>query len=675
MWQTQLSPYFSTRCTDIEFFISYTLILVGKAAIVQASCGEDDMGLRAKAICFSVLVGLMGLTLQLGILRAMPFDETANQGSTDQRRSVKAATRWLIVEFQNDDGGFNLLSPGANQAPSTIPGTLDAILALAAGGYNSAAIFPGQENTPLDFLKGDSAGLAAFASANGGQAGKVVLALTAAAVDPRDFEGVNYLNVLNGHLQPTGAYDVSDSFKQAIAILGIAATGEVVPESAITWLAEKQADNGSWDDGFGTAANPDTTAMAIMALLSAGLDPNDPIIEAAVDFLASSQQRDGWEYGSGFGAGVNSTALVVQALTALGEDWYSGSGSWVKDGQSPLQALMAFQDEDGPFQVDYGQGLVDDLFATVQAIPAASGKPFPLPARLEAARKALMCLESLQDPTTGGWASFAGSPIDAGGTSRAIQAIAAVGEDPRSARWTTPSGIDAVEAMESLSPQYLSVGRGGRVGIIMQGVAAAGPPAAMDDFAGEDLPLLMSGYLSPTGEYDNTAFGIFAHAEAMLGLTKAEQSVDSTAIDFLLSSQTNGNWGDVDSTGIALQVVGHLSRSVPMGALETLRQAQTDDGGWGMSGATSPSTASEVVQGLVANRLNPFAPEWSVVREGRLINAVDAVISQQMPDGCWPNLFGPGSDPYSTTDAILLLTQEPGWGYSLVNLPFVTLGQ
>jgi hypothetical protein len=294
-----------------------------------------------------------------------------------------------------------------------------------------------------------------------------------------------------------------------------------------------------------------------------------------------------------------------------------------------------------------------------------------LPARLEAARAALGCLDTLQDDATGGWPSFAGNPVDAQGTSRAIQAITALDEDPRGGRWTTPGGVDAVEALESLTPDYLSDGRGGRVGIVMQGVAAAGLPADVTDFAGEDLPLLMSGYLSPTGEYDSTAFGIFAHAEAMLGLIAVQELVDPSAIDFLLAAQSGGDWGDPDSNGIALQVLGGLSRSGRRGTLAALLATQTVEGGWGFGGDVSPNATSEVVQGLTSVGVNPFSPDWSRVVEGRLANAASAVIAMQGDNGCWPNLFGPGDDPYSTTDAILLLTRRSDWGFWENWLPVV----
>ena len=633
------------------------------------------MNIRSDKIKFFLITVTLVMTFGVGAVLATGARQAREQAFDDQPSSAQAAVHWLIREFQNDDGGFASLSTGANQAPSTIPGTLDAILAIVATGNNPAARFPNQESTPMAYLVAHADALLAFAAVNGGQAGKVVLALSAAEVDPRQFEGHNFVHILTDFEEPSGAYGVEDAFKQGLAILGIVAVGEPVPDAALAWLTDKQAADGSWDDGFGTMSNPDATAMAIMALRAAGRPLNAPAIVAARDFLADAQQELGWEYGPGFGPNPNSTALVIQALSALGEDWYTQSSEWVVGGQSPLPALLAFQSASGAFQSDFGQGPFDDAYATMQAIPAVTGRPWPLPARFEAARRGLSCLANLQDSNSGGWPAFAGGSVDAGGTSRAIQAIVAAGEDPRSPRWTTATGRDSVEALEALTPDYLGTGRGGRVGIVMQGVVAAGSPQTVDDFAGLDLPIVLADHLSATGDYDSTAFGIFAHAEAMLGLLAAGEPVAPPAVDVLLSARQDGGWSEADAAGIALQVLGRLNRGVRAGTLNHLQATQTADGGWGFGGVANPSASAEVVQGLTAVGQNPFGTNWSQVIGGRLMNVADVVMAQQAVNGCWLDAFGGGDDPYSTTDAILLLTSQPQWGFSYVSLPLVSAGQ
>jgi hypothetical protein len=182
--------------------------------------------------------------------------------------------------------------------------------------------------------------------------------------------------------------------------------------------------------------------------------------------------------------------------------------------------------------------------------------------------------------------------------------------------------------------------------------------------------LQVAGYLSETGEYASTAFGVVAHNEAMLGLLAANETVDPSAVDFLLDAQVDGDWGGSDGNGISLNTLGRLGLTVPK-ALDNLRDTQAADGGWGFGVPSDPSSSSEVVQGLIQTHENPFAPTWSAVVSGTISNAADVVLQQQGANGCWPNLYGLGDDPFATTDAIMLLAQQPDWGVQAVYMPVV----
>jgi LPXTG-motif cell wall-anchored protein len=583
----------------------------------------------------------------------------------DQRDAVTQAVAWLVNTHQNDDGGYTSFSAGANAAPSDVAGAVDAVLAIAGAGYNPAAPAPGAENTPIGYLRQHAADVAAYAATDGATAGKLILALAAANQDPRAFGNAdvthNFVVSLTNHLSPTGQYNVTNAFGQSLALLALGAVHEPAPPPAVAWLQSLQANggqiDGSWDDGFGVAGNADATALAVMALVAGGVPATDSSLARALDFLRRSQlESGGWAYGPDFAENANSTALVVQALRALGQDFFSASSPWAKNDATPLTALLAWQSQAGAFQADFGSGRADDFFTTAQAIAAAAGKAYPLPGRYEAARQAVACLVTLQDPATGGWEQFATFGVDAAGTSRAIQAIAAIGADPEAEQFTV-NGLTAPRALANLTPAHLAAGRGGGVGIIMQGVVAAG--ADVHDFAGADLVISVTQYLSPTGEYDNTAFGPYAHAEAMLGLLAAGEDVAEPAVNFLLNSHNNGDWGGPDSNGIALNVLGKVGLAPPE-AIANLRATQLADGGWGFD-ASSPNSSSEVVQGLVSAGENPFGPQWSQVVSGTISSAAGAILAQQGENGCWPNLFGPGDDPFATTDAVLLLAQQPPW--------------
>ncbi len=622
------------------------------------------MNKRAFRLIFVLLAGLF---LTLGTVWVMAAETavtpTNTTASTDlnQIQAVTAGIDWLVTTHQNDDGGYSDFSGGANLAPSGASGTLDAIQAIAAAGYNPAANYPGKSSNPVTYLQNNPTVLANFASTGGGPAGKTILGLSAASQNPRDFIGYNFVISLTSQLSPTGQYNANTAINQSLALLALAAINETAPVSATQWLKDQQAANGSWDDGFGTDNNPDATSMAIMALVAQNEPLTSTTIVSATDFLASTQLlTGGWEYGTGFGENANTTALVVQALKVLGEDFYSSGGNWNQNATSPLAALLNWQSSSGAFQVDFGTGPLDDFYATVQSIPAAAGKAFPLPARYEAARQAISCLATLQDSSTGGWEQFAGFGINAAGTSRAIEAVAAFGGDPQAAEWT-PGSVNAVDALEALTPAYVADGRGGRLGVVMQGVVAAGAPYTVTNFAGYNLPISVTNYLSPTGEYDSTAFGPQSHNEAMLGMIASGNVPDALAVTWLQNAAINGSWGGADSDGSSINVLARLGAEIPQGAFANLRHTQQADGGWGYGVPASINSTAEVVQGLVQAGDNPFAPVWSVVMSGTIQNAADAVLLQQSDSGCWLDYSGTVDDPFSTTDAVLVLMADPVW--------------
>lgn len=282
--------------------------------------------------------------------------------------AARAASAWLLETHQNDDGGFTNFSAGKNVEASDVGGTVDALLGLAAARADTSG--------PLSYLNANVDEFATYVAAGGGTAGKALLALSAAGEDPADFGGHNFVISLTQQLSPTGQYNVDTAFNQSLAILGLASVGEEIPPEAIDWLVDLQATDsdlaGSWDDGFGTPGNADSTAMAVTALVTSGRDDEERI-GGAVDFLSRTQlDSGGWEYGSDFGESANSTALVALALMAIGQDISSGESEWRRDGGSPIEALLAWQSESGAFQADFGDGRFDDFFTTAQVLPAVS---------------------------------------------------------------------------------------------------------------------------------------------------------------------------------------------------------------------------------------------------------------------------------------------------------------
>ncbi len=606
------------------------------------------------------LATMLALTFGLGLHQLTPTQ--AAPPFPDQRQAAAAAAKWLVEAHQNDDGGYSNFSGGANLAPSGVSGTADAIIALSSAGYNPAATYPDKTSNPIQWLATHPLTVSNYVSGDGGAAGKVVLALTAANQNPYNFAGYNLVISLTSQYSNSGKY-AAEPLDQALAMLALKAISMPIPVAATQWLTSQQIiTTGGWlSYGFDSV---DATAMSLMALVAAGVPNNDPIIMKGLDFLRQNQDAasGGWNFFGNLSA--NSTALALQAIAAVKQDFYSPNGAWAKNGKTPLSALLEIQSNAGAFQVDYsdGQGLRADFYSTVQAIPAVIGKPYPWPSRYQAAKQGLSCLAQ-QQADNGGFPAFGSltgtNVAGANGTARAIQTIVDFGENPTAPQWTKTGG-NPLQALEGFAPAYLAKKEGGQLGIVMQAVAKAarvGAPYTVTNFAGHNLVTEIGEQLDKnTGEYDSTAFGTFKQAEAMLGLLESGEPVDPAAVAWLLAwlnDPVNVTENNADDIGILLQVLAKVGIQAET-AVSHAHAIQKADGSWATIVAANSS--SEIAQGLVAQGLNPFDPTWSQVISGQVVNVADTLINQQQTNGCWNN-----TDSFATTDMVTLLSQQPAW--------------
>ncbi len=371
-FSTADSPFSRDGVTPLDALLAYQ----GESGAFQADFGDgpfDDFFTTVQAV------------QAVALAAETPVPTLISEPIQDA--SALSAVNWLIANHQNADGGYSSFSGGADLAPSDIGGTLDALLAISKAGV--------APDDSLAYLTENIADVVAYASGDGGSAGKLVWALIEAGQDPRNFGGEDFVATLKNQLQEDGSYNVFHPFAQSLAIYGLAFAGEPVPEEAIAWLTAMQATeeglDGSWDDGFGTLGNADATAMAILALTAAGVPSDDSSLSRAVDFLTAVQlETGGWEYATGFGQNGNSTAMVVQALDALGLDIASADSAYARNGATPLDALLSYQSETGAFQTDFGDGPFDDFFTTVQAVPAVALAGAPVP---------VLIAEPVEEPT------------------------------------------------------------------------------------------------------------------------------------------------------------------------------------------------------------------------------------------------------------------------------------
>lgn len=258
----------------------------------------------------------------------------------------------FLLTVQDANGGYGALSAGQ---------AFDSIYAIRAAGLDpNKDVVPGGKS-PADYVKANAA-----AQDKPATAAKAALAAKALGLDPKATGGVDLIAVITKGLNSTTGKFGPDDFSQSIAMLGLACTGNSVPAPAVAALKGTQLPDGGW--GFGGASDPDTTAIAIQALLASGTPKSDASVTKAITLLKSTIGTDG---GWGFdptASNASSTAYVLQALIAAGED--VNIPQYIRPGPSPVSFLLSQQNADGSF-IGF-----DPVYATNQALPALAGRTF-----------------------------------------------------------------------------------------------------------------------------------------------------------------------------------------------------------------------------------------------------------------------------------------------------------
>jgi len=566
--------------------------------------------------------------------------------------AVNAALQWMRPQ-QSANGSF-----GNNTGA-----TADVILAVAAANQQPDAWTGASGASLVDYA---AANAAAFSGQSAAAAGKLAVAAAAAGQDPRSFGGVNLVTVINSsYVASTGAYG-ANNMDQAWAMLGLRAAGEAVPATARTRLASQANANGGWAWASGVASDVDSTSLALQALLAAGAPPASPAVANGLAYLRSVQltNSDGGFAASpeqvwGLLSNTNSTAFAVQGVLAASQDPLAAA--WSVGDDTPLDFLHDQQLANGAFiYVDPPA----NLFATQQAAPALTGKPFPFLSPATALRRGLGWVASQQQSD----GSFAG--FNPGATIDAVLAIALAGRNPNdfAVGNNTPMTYLATQA-SAYAGQGASAAGKLAVGV----VAGQRNPR---NFGGVDLVAAIEGYYQPAGgQYGGGS--TWDQSFALLGLRAARQPVPAAAVQRLIDiAATGGGWGftasaasaDVDSTGLALQALAAagvaLDNQAVQAGLAFLDAAQNQDGGFpGYTGDTDPASSGMALQGLAAYGQNARGLHWTTwISDGSasaltLRTAPEALLALQSPAGGFPGFSGP-NDPFSTYQALAGLTGQ-----------------
>jgi hypothetical protein len=326
----------------------------------------------------SAALGVVVFAVGLSACRLTGFNDTPSKST------ASSATAWLLTQ-QQTDGGFEVAgSPGFE--------TPDAILAIAENAQQQYAWDKTQaKNAVLARVKSGHTPLHAIddlvdgAGLDAGLAAKIIalvaepLGLSPTAFNP-DGDAVtkNLVSVLNAGALPNGSYGVGALNATTYAAIAKRLVDGTVPANTVTFIRNAQQASGGWDfSGVPTSTNLDidTTAVAIEALVAAGVPITDPDLHAGLVFLANQRRTDGaWQ---AFGSDdPNSTSTAVDAITAAGFD--PNQPCWrntVVPAQSglpyvsPLAWLRSQQNADGHINSP-NDGFGVNTFATSQSIQA-----------------------------------------------------------------------------------------------------------------------------------------------------------------------------------------------------------------------------------------------------------------------------------------------------------------
>ena len=299
------------------------------------------------------------------------------------RSSAGAATAWLVRQ-QQPDGGFEVAGFAGFE-------TSDAILAIAENAQteqtwnttqarNAVANVVRSGKTPLTAIDDFADG-----TLTAGQAAKlIVLVAKPLGYAPDSFnpqnDGAtrNLVAAMNAGATPNGAYGAFNA--TLYAAIAQKLVTNAVPANTLALIRAGQEPSGGWDFAGNptpddTPADVDTTALAVQALVSAGVAANDTDLRQALVFLAHQHRPLGAFQSFGVND-PNSTSTAIFAIVAAGYDpalpcWRDVADPALKGTAytSPLDWLRSKQWADGHIASPNDSfGL--NTFATAQSIQA-----------------------------------------------------------------------------------------------------------------------------------------------------------------------------------------------------------------------------------------------------------------------------------------------------------------
>jgi prenyltransferase beta subunit len=601
---------------------------------------RSRMKLSFKNTIFSFFLAV-ALVLNSGS-QVMASSVTSVNSQEEINTAISLGFEYLKTQM-NADGGIRWFDESSSVAAS-----LRVVQSLAAAGYTQSFLNSAEGKRPIDYVAMNARAWVdqeetdnpSFSPA---RAGVLLTAVAAANENPHKFgaDKINLIREINQQYDSnSGAYGGAtpeNVLDQVWAMIGLAANNAPVPEDAHAWLVSAQAENGSWNDGFGSFM--DTTPLGIIAMVSTGQhDADTPPVQSALTFMLERQDSSGgWQSDWDTTTNANITAVMLQAIHLL--DQHPEDEIWQKPDGNPASALLAVQGESGAFGGDFA-----NAYSTADAIVALAGRSISNLGILEIISNSFDFVFDTQEED-GGWGSM-GQTLDT------LIALRVAGWNPN----TVAAGQNApLDYIAENFQSYLENGPDAKGKAILGLVAAGKDPR---NFNGVDL----IDTLEDAYDQDAGAFGspenTWHQALPILGLHAASREIPQGVITTLIDlQQEDGGWeytpgfgSSPDNTSIALQALlaaGYSPEDPPLvNAIQYLQASQTNTGGWGDSSSTAYAS-------MAINALGVSKEDW-VTETGK--DPIANLLSYQKANGSFVYNWEFSDDNLmSTVTALLVL--------------------
>lgn len=299
---------------------------------------------------------------------------TSPAGAADD--PVTRAADSIVATFQ----------PGTAKPYGDVGAAADSLLALAATADDRYA---SGINGILAFLKKQAKTYVKPKAAGTSGAAKLALVAAATGSSATSFGGVNLIAIIKAGVGRKGSFGGwPGPFASGTAMVALARNGEKVPKKMVTYLlsyAEPRTDGKGGGFACTTypfeartgcpAADPDSTAMAVLGLQAAGSAKAKAAAASALEWLRETQRPDGsWtNY-----APVNSTSLAGPLFPAESEQFARAVG-YLLTQQLPEGALTTGADP-GANLLATQQGVLGLTGTTYATLGEATPVPLPAPA-------------------------------------------------------------------------------------------------------------------------------------------------------------------------------------------------------------------------------------------------------------------------------------------------------